>query len=88
MGSRAVFLRLLLRLVYTNSPCVTTVEGEFIPIFGHAIELEITHLSEENNPRRGAFHRFWPMGLYGSDDNTIECLRENVRAAAPTPSTG
>ena len=28
MGSRAVFLRLLLRLVYTNSPCVLTVEGD------------------------------------------------------------
>ena len=55
MGSRAVFLRLLLRLVYTNSPCVTSVEGGFFPIFGHAIELEITHSSEENNPRSGVF---------------------------------
>lgn len=55
MGSRAVFLRLLLRLVYTNSPCVTPDEGGFIPIFEHTIELEITHISEENNPLSRVF---------------------------------
>ena len=55
MGSRAVFLRLLLRLVYTNSPCVTPVEGGLIPIFEHTIELEITHISEENNPLSRVF---------------------------------
>ena len=82
MGSRAVFLRLLLRLVYTNSPCVTSVEGEFIPIFGHAIELEITHLSKENNPLGRVFIVFgrWVyMGRMTINRVTMgECARRRT----------
>lgn len=33
------------------------------------------------------FHENSPMGLYGSDDNRIECLREKLRASAASPST-
>ena len=82
MGSRAVFLRLLLRLVYTNSPCVTSVEGECNPIFGQAIELGITHLSEENNPLRRVFIVFgrWVyMGRMTINRVTMgECARRRT----------
>ena len=82
MGSRAVFLRLLLRLVYTNSPCVTSVEGEFNPIFGQAIELGITHLSEENNPLGRVFIVFgrWVyMGRMTINRVTMgECARRRT----------
>jgi hypothetical protein len=40
-----------------------------------------------NWPAQARFHENSPMGLYGSDDNRIECLREKLRAGAASPST-
>ena len=40
-----------------------------------------------NSPAQARFHENSPMVLYVSDNNTIECLREKLRAGAASPST-
>lgn len=73
MASCVVFLSLLLGVVYTNWGSTSIVEGLNRPFPGVLCRekeaIELLSLAAQ-----GLFHRFWPMGLYGSDDNNIECL--------------